>query len=117
VPPIIFVISIYIVYRSSSFKTFAMRRILVKLRGLPDRIEIEGLAKDLFEFDSRAVSDRSILPSRSENLRAPSSLLQVFLHTLSMPWGACHLQNAVLATVAADNGPSWSSSKPTTVDR
>ena len=47
-------ISIYIVYRSSSFKTFAMRRILVKLRGLPDRIEIEGLAKDLFEFDSRA---------------------------------------------------------------
>ena len=29
--------------------------------------------------------------------------------------GPSHLQNAVLATVAADNGPSWSSSKPTTV--
>jgi hypothetical protein len=39
------------------------------------------------------------------------------LHTLSMLLGPCHLQNAVLATVAADNGPSWSSSKPTTVDR
>jgi hypothetical protein len=31
--------------------------------------------------------------------------------------GRCHLQNAALATVVEDNGQSWSSSKPTTVDQ
>jgi hypothetical protein len=39
------------------------------------------------------------------------------LNLYSMMPGHRHLQNAVLATVAADNGPSWSSSKPMTADR
>ena len=39
------------------------------------------------------------------------------LSLLSMMPGPRRLQNAVLATVAADNGPSWNSNKPMSVDR
>jgi hypothetical protein len=39
------------------------------------------------------------------------------LSLLSILPGSSHLQGAALAAVAADNGPSWSSSMPTTADQ